>query len=71
MGILSLGAYLRWSHPVMASGLLLPMAIGAFVLAMIIVFIKFLSPILSPIYAFVKECYWDLYSLHLKSHILV
>lgn len=50
--ILSLGAYLGWSHPAMAAGLLLPMAIGAFVLAMIIVFKKHLAPILSPIYAF-------------------
>ena len=50
--ILSLGAYLGWSHPSMAAGLLFPMAIGTFVLAMIIVFKKHLAPVLSPIYAF-------------------
>lgn len=50
--ILSLGAYLGWSHPAMAARLLLPMVIGTFVLAMIIVFKKHLAPVLSPIYAF-------------------
>lgn len=50
--ILALGAYLGWSHPSMAIGLIYPMAIGAFILAMIIVFKKHLAPMLSPIYAF-------------------
>jgi len=50
--ILALGAYLGWSHPSMAAGLLVPVSIGAFILAMIIVFKKHLSPVLSPIYAF-------------------
>jgi len=50
--ILSLGAYLGWTHPSMAAGLLFPICIGTFIIAMVIVFKKHLSPVLSPIYAF-------------------
>ena len=50
--ILAVGAYAGWSHPSFAAGLLLPIAIGTFILAMIIVFKKHLAPMLSPFYAF-------------------
>lgn len=50
--ILAFGAYLGWTHPTTTAQLLMPACIVTFILALIIIFKKELSPVLAPIYAF-------------------
>ncbi len=52
--ILAIGAYIGWTNPNTMAPLALPAILIAFVLALIITFKKNLSPMLSPIYAFLE-----------------
>jgi uncharacterized YccA/Bax inhibitor family protein len=49
--LLSIGAFYSWTHPGVIMPLLLPISIGAFVLAFISIFKKTAAPFLSPFYA--------------------
>ncbi|MDR1474097.1 MAG: Bax inhibitor-1/YccA family protein [Endomicrobium sp.] len=49
--LLAAGAFYSWTHPTVIMPLLLPILLGAFVLAIISSFKMNLSPVLSPIYA--------------------
>jgi uncharacterized YccA/Bax inhibitor family protein len=49
--LLAISAFYSWTHPGIIMPLLLPISIGAFVLAFISIFKKTASPFLSPLYA--------------------
>ena len=52
--ILALGAYIGWTNPNTVAPFMIPAILVAFVLAMIISFKRYLSPFISPIYAFLE-----------------
>lgn len=50
--ILAFGAYLGWSYPAVTAPLMMPIVIGTFILALVTIFKKNISPFTSPVYAF-------------------
>jgi len=64
--ILVCGAYFSWTHPQITAPFLLPLVIGALIVAIITILKKTASPFLSPIYALLEGLFLGVVSLYFE-----